>query len=370
MDKKNKKIRILGIRGLPAKHGGFETFAQYLALYLVEHGWQVIVYCQEEGEGATYTEQWKGVELIHVPLRATGSKGSIVFDWKTTKDAAKYNDLVLTLGYNTAVFCLLYRLKKVKNIINMDGIEWKRQKWSFIARLWFYINDWCGCLLGNHLVADHPEIANHLSRRVNRKKISVIPYGADRVKSGDQSVLKDYGLIEKKYSIVIARPEPENSILEIVKAFSVRPRDHSLVVLGEYFPEESEYHRQIFHAASEEVKFVGAIYDAHVVQSLRFFAAIYVHGHQVGGTNPSLVEALGAGNPVLAHDNKFNRWVAGPAASYFSQEDDCATQFDTLLANEEQLAAMHAGSVQRYNEEFTWEEVLSNYEKLFVTVNS
>ena len=98
----SKKIRILGIRGIPAKHGGFETFAQYLALFLVKQGWQVTVYCQEEGEGAVYIDSWKGIKLVHVPVRFSGSKGSIIFDWRTTKDAAKSSDLVLTLGYNTA----------------------------------------------------------------------------------------------------------------------------------------------------------------------------------------------------------------------------------------------------------------------------
>jgi len=362
------KIRILGIRGIPAQHGGFETFAQYLAFFLLNHGWQVTVYCQEEGEGDTYSDDWKGIKLIHVPVRFSGSKGSIVFDWQTTKDAAKSKELVLTLGYNTAIFCLLYRIKKVKNIINMDGIEWKRQKWSLLARTWFYINDWCGCLLGNHLVADHPEISKHLQSRVSKDKITVIPYGADLIEKGDASVLEKDGLIQKKYSIIIARLEPENSILEIIKAFSEKKRNHTLVVLGNFTPDESEYHRNILEAASNEVKFLGAIYDNKIVQSLRYFAAMYIHGHRVGGTNPSLVEALGAGNPVLAHDNKFNRWVAGPASCYFNDVHECSQLLDKLLNDSSQRDAMHLASLSRYKEEFTWEKVLTAYEKLFIRI--
>jgi glycosyltransferase involved in cell wall biosynthesis len=365
MSNNNKRIRILGIRGIPAKHGGFETFAQYLSRFLVGHDWHVTVYCQEQGREKPYTDSWEGVDLVHVPVRYSGSKGSILFDWWTTKDAARSGELILTLGYNTAVFCLLYRIKKAKNIINMDGIEWKREKWSFLARTWFYTNDWCGCLLGNHLVADHPEIANYLKKKVSSKKITVIPYGADQIGHGDSTLLEKYNLRPKEYSIVIARPEPENSILEIVQAFSQKKREHTLVILGEYLPDSNDYHKSVRESASDEVRFIGAIYDTQIVQTLRYFASLYIHGHQVGGTNPSLVEALGAGNPVLAHDNKFNRWVAGPNESFFDSMNDCSEKLTFLLNNPTKLESMHNASITRFQEEFTWEKTLTEYEKLF-----
>ena len=357
-------LRILGTRGIPAQHGGFETFAERLALYLVDKGWEVTVYCQEDDGEQIFEDRWNGVRLVHIPVRQQGARGTIVFDWKSTLHAANEPGLVLTLGYNTAVFCALYRLKGIANLINMDGIEWRRQKWSVLERAWLYLNERMGCWLGNHLIADHPEIKRHLVSRVSESKITMIPYGADRIDVADLAVTAQYGLMPSQYALVIARPEPENSILEIVLAFSRKSYGMKLVVLGQYDYENILYHRQVLDAASDEVVFLGAIYDKQVVSVLRFHSLLYVHGHQVGGTNPSLVEALGAGNPVLAHDNCFNRWVAGSGAQYFIDEQACAEQFDLLLNNQTKLLQMQRESIKRHEEIFTWEKVLGEYEEL------
>lgn len=164
---------------------------------------------------------------------------------------------------------------------------------------------------------------------------------------------------------MIARAEPENSLLEIVSGFSRKPRGMNLVVLGKY-DKAHAYQRRVLEAASDEVKFVGAIYDKQIVSALRFHSMLYVHGHQVGGTNPSLVEALGAGNAVLAHDNKFNRWVAGEGAEYFDGADGCAAAFDSLVGDEPRLARMREASRLRHRGEFTWEKILGEYESLLL----
>lgn len=360
-----KTLRILGTRGVPAAHGGFETFAEHLALFLVERGWRVVVYCQEDGSGAQFEDTWQGVERIRIPVAQEGPKGTIIFDWKATVHAAKSRDLCLTLGYNTAVFCSLLRIKGIPNLINMDGIEWSRAKWSGIAKAWFWFNDWAGCWLGNHLVADHPQINVHLQSRVKGSKITTIPYGADSVSDAPMEAVRALGLEPGQFFTVIARAEPENSILEAVQGFSAKKRGYQLVVLGNY-DEGNAYHRAVKAAASEEVKFVGAIYDKPVVQALRFHSAAYVHGHQVGGTNPSLVEALGAGNAVLAHDNRFNRWVAGEGALYFKDVASFSACIDELLADPQKLAALRARSRQRFEEAFTWPDVLTQYENLLM----
>jgi glycosyltransferase involved in cell wall biosynthesis len=359
-------LQILGTRGIPAKHGGFETFAEHFAVYLQQKGWQVTVYCQEEGVGDIYEDEWCGVQRVHIPVSQVGAKGTIVFDWKSTLHAAKRKIPVLTLGYNTAVFCLIYRLKGIKNFINMDGIEWRRGKWSPLERAWLYVNEKLGAWLGNQLVADHPEIKNHLSKFVSPSKITVIPYGADFLETADESLLSAFDLEKFKFAVLIARPEQENSILEIVKAYSRVDRGMPLVILGNYTPETDSYHKLVVDTAGDEVQFVGAIYDKEVVQSLRFFARFYVHGHTVGGTNPSLVEALGAGSPVLAHDNKFNRWVAGEGARYFSSEGECSEQIDSLLKDDMLLAAMSEQSLRQFKNNFTWNKIYQAYELLII----
>jgi glycosyltransferase involved in cell wall biosynthesis len=360
-----KTLRILGTRGVPAAHGGFETFAEHLSLHLVAQGWRVIVYCQDDGVGPVFEDTWRGAERIHIPVAQRGPMGTIIFDWQATAHSAKHKDLCLTLGYNTAVFCALLRLKGVPNLINMDGIEWSRRKWGPVAKLWFWMNDWAGCWLGNHLVADHPEIKVHLGSRVRADKITTIAYGADAVADAPTAPVQTLGLTPGKFMTVVARPEPENSLLEIVTGFAAKPRGMQLVVLGNY-QDDNAYHRAVKAAASSEVKFVGAIYDKAVVQALRFHSAAYVHGHQVGGTNPSLVEALGAGNAVIAHDNRFNRWVAGGGALYFNGADGFAACLDELQRKPDSLGALRQASAARYSEAFTWAHILKQYETLLL----
>jgi glycosyltransferase involved in cell wall biosynthesis len=362
-----KRLIITGIRGIPASHGGFETFAENLALYLVDKGWQVTVYCQEskaERDGVSESN-WRGIRRIHIPVASEGAKATVLFDFLSVKHAMTQQGLILTLGYNTALFNLGFRIKGRYNLINMDGIEWKRDKWTWYEKAWLYFNERAGCLIGNHLIADHPEIKNHLVTRVDDDNVTMIPYGARRVSDADVSLLTRYDIQPKNYAIVIARPEPENSILEIVQAFSQKKRYHQLVVLGKYDP-SNPYHALVMSVASDEVKFIGAIYDHDVLDALRFYASCYVHGHTVGGTNPSLIEALGAAQAVIANDNRFNRWVAGEEAEYFDNEQDLSELLDRLLIDTNKLEYMSQASLHRYEALFTWQLILEQYEQLLL----
>ena len=363
------KLIITGIRGVPASHGGFETFAENLAVYLAKRGWEVVVYCQDALQNnksyKVHESEWCGVRRIHIPVKGGCAKATVRFDFLCVKHAKNLPGVVLTLGYNTALFNLWFRLSGKKNVINMDGIEWKRDKWAWYEKTWLYLNERAGCFIGNHLIADHPEIKNHLKTRVDADKITVIPYGARHVDSADKALIAEFELKADRYALVIARPEPENSILEIVRAFSAKQRRMNLVVLGKY-DRSNRYHCQVIEAASNEVKFVGAIYEHNRLDALRLFSCLYVHGHTVGGANPSLIEALGSGQPVLAHDNKFNRWVAGESAAYFKDEYECADQLDRLLSNRSKLRDMSDFSRHRFNENFTWGVVLKQYENLLL----
>lgn len=357
-------VKILGSRGIPARHGGFETFAEQLALYLSERNWKVEVYCQDSKGSSPGNEAWNGISLIRIPVRQGGPLGTIVFDWKSTVHAARGRGPILTLGYNTAVFSLIYRIRGIRNIFNMDGLEWKRSKWSMPVRAWFYANERLACWLGDHLVADNPWVQKRLSGFVPQSKISMIPYCADAVEGADPAIPDRYGLRPDGYALVIARPEPENSILEIVSAFSRKNRGLKLAVLGAYSPETNSYHRKVVQAAGEEVAFLGAVYDKQTVSALRFFSKLYIHGHSVGGTNPSLVEAMGAGSAILARDNDFNRWVAGPDAHFFRDADDCASELDVLFNDPSAIEKLKMSSTRRHSELFTNEKVLSLYLKL------
>lgn len=356
-------LRILGTRGIPAAHGGFETFAERLALHLVARGWRVVVYTQQAGRGRITEDRWRDIDRVNIPVAARGALSTLVFDWQSIRHAARHHDLCLTLGYNTAAFCARLRLAGVPNLINMDGIEWTRAKWGPLARLWLRANETAGCRLGNRLIADHPQIAAHLGRHGCADRISVIAYGADRVSEAPTDPVRALRLEPGRYLTLIARPEPENSVLEIVQGYSRRPRPVALAVLGRY-DDHHPYHRAVRAAAGPQVRFLGPIYDRAVLDALRFHCSAYVHGHQVGGTNPSLVEALGAGNAVIAHDNRFNRWVAGEGARYFHDADSLDAVLQQVLGQADALPAMQAASLRRFEQGFSWAEVLARYEQL------
>jgi glycosyltransferase involved in cell wall biosynthesis len=370
------KVAIMGIRGIPAAHGGFESFTERLAPFLAELGWHVTVYCQEDGPGDLSTSQLGEVHRVHIPSGQDTPVASMRFDWACIRHVCSQDhrpDVVLILGYNTAAFAARLRLAGLPTVINMDGIEWSRAKWGRAAKAWLYFNERMGCWLGNHLLADHPAIARHLATRVRADKITTIPYGGDVSAGGEgtetsSAPLQTLRLQPRAFVTVIARAEPENSILEIVQAFSSKPRGIKLVVLGNYEPEHSAFHAQVLAAASAEVVFPGAIYDAQMVQALRVHSLLYVHGHQVGGTNPSLLEAMGAGNAVLAHDNPFNRWVVGEGARYFSDSATCADMLDTLLTASVDLDRMGALNRERVSKVFDWQAVLFAYASLLQDV--
>jgi glycosyltransferase involved in cell wall biosynthesis len=363
--KSQVRISIAGTRGIPASHGGFETFAQDLSLYLMEKGHDVTVYCQGELGTPLQEDVWRGVRRVVIPA-GKGPWGTIWFDWSTVRHIMRRSGVVLTLGFNTGVFNYLYRLSGRASAMNMDGIEWKREKWSRAQRAWLWLNERAGAHASDCLIADHPEIARHLERHSAPKKITTIPYGADEVTAAPVELIEQYGLEPGAYYLVIARPEPENSLLEIVRGYSECGSSTPLVVLGTYAPEAYPYHRRVMEAAGPGVKFLGAIYDRAIVQSLRFHAKAYIHGHRAGGTNPSLVESLAAGNAVIAHDNRFTRWVAGEGARYFSSAEDLTAILNSLESDPELLLPMAQASRARYSEEFGQEKVLSQYERLLL----
>lgn len=362
-----QSVRILGTHGVPASYGGFETAAENIGLFLARRGWRVQVYCQTNGGRDISYDTWRGMERINVPVSISGWRGTSLFDLISIRHAARTSkDVCLTFGYNTAVFDTMLRLRHIPNVINMDGIEWSRSRWGWVKQGILLANERAGCRVGNHLIADHPELAKYLNRHAPAAKISMITYGADAVTSAPHAALRHFGLRSGGYCTLICRPIPENSILELVSGFSARPRGVQLAVLGHYSPASDAYHAAVKRAASDEVVFLGSVYDKATVEALRFHGIAYLHGHTVGGTNPSLVEAMAAGNPVLAHDNAYNRWVAQSAALYFTDVRDVDQQLGRLLGDSAVRDQLAAAGRRRHEAEFTWERVAGQYEDLLL----
>ena len=360
-----RSVLILGTRGLPAAHGGFETFAEQLSLFLVGRGWHVGVYCQHNVTTLPrplWSDSWEGVERINIEVARTGPSSTLEFDWHSVRDAARRGGICLVLGYNSALFLPYLRLMGRTVVTNMDGLEWRRKKWNRAVRAWFWINEWIAAWTSHHLIADHPAIADHLATRRSRNAISMITYGGVPIDSAVVEPVTRLGLAPDRYLVSIARIEPENNILTIVEAFTRKPRGCKLVILGpldDRFP----YHRAVKAAVNDEVVLPGAIYDAESVHALRFHARAYVHGHTVGGTNPSLVEALWAGSAVIAHDNVFNRWTAGEAQFFFDDVASCDAMIESVMTDAAAVTAARTAARRRATDTFGWRSVLEAYEQ-------
>ncbi len=362
-------VRILGTHGVPAAYGGFETAAENVGRYLRSKGWRVVVYCQIPGAGPVTTDTWEDLERVNIHEPREGWLGTSSFDLKSIRHALKdrgSDETWLTFGYNTGVFDVLPRLRRVPNVINMDGMEWTRARWGLAKQGILLGNERFAGWVGDLLIADHPEIARYLRRHFGRRRVVTIAYGAHEVTSAPSGPTRELGLVPGGYAMVVCRPIPENSVSEIVAAWSRRPRGMQLLVVGPY-SEEDPYARQVRAAASAEVLFPGPIFDPERLSALRFHAAWYLHGHTVGGTNPSLVEAMAAGNAVIAHGNVYNRWVAGSDNEYFTTEDDLARLLDRLVSDEDRRRAMGESSRSRYRAEFTWTHIGDQYEEALLT---
>jgi glycosyltransferase involved in cell wall biosynthesis len=356
-------LNILGIRGIPANHGGFESFVARFAPFMSEQGWKVTVYCQaDEGVRSPrmWIDDWNGIRRVHFETRTRGSLATIEFDLKTVLHVLRQPGIDLVLGYNTAVFNILQRLFGRRLIMNMDGIEWKRQKWGKAAKTWFWINEWIGARIASVPIADHPMIAEHLAKRGVRNAV-IIPYGSDLIADAPVAPLSRFGIVPNDYFISIARVEPENSILEMVEAFVKARTGRKFMVLGKLDPHSNPYHARVMQAADESVIFPGAIYDAEIVRALRFHCRAYMHGHQVGGTNPSLVEALGAGNAVIARNNPFNCWTAGDEQLFFSSVEECTEAIRRLSQHDIIVRKKGDASHERHKYNFQYDSVHRMY---------
>ncbi|WP_449281011.1 DUF1972 domain-containing protein [Leucobacter sp.] len=362
-------VRILGTHGVPAAYGGFETAAENVGLYLRDQGWNVIVYCQVPGRGETEIDEWNGLRRVRIHEPREGWRGTASFDLTSIRHAMSAHepgDVWLTFGYNTGVFDIVPRLRRIPNVINMDGMEWTRRRWGLLKQGILLANERLAGWVGDVLIADHPVIATYLRRHFGRRRVQTITYGAHEVAEAATAPVEELGLTPGSYAIVVCRPIPENSVLEIVTAWSSRRRGVPLVVVGP-FGDDDPYHVAVRAAASDEVVFPGAIFEPERIRALRFHAALYLHGHTVGGTNPSLVEAMAAGNPVIAHDNAYNTWVAGPANAYFTGADDLGPLLGDVLGDDERLRAMGDASRARFHDEFTWARIGGEYERALRT---
>jgi glycosyltransferase involved in cell wall biosynthesis len=359
------EIYLIGVRGIPNRYGGFERLVEVLAPDLVSRGHKVTVFCEVGDDiSAAGHDIWNGVRRHYVNTYLRGPLGTIEYDLRSFFSVPP-SAISIIFGYGTGIFQRRLRRLGIRHAVNMDGIEWQREKWGRIARIWLRFNEREAAQLGDELIADHPEIQAYLKDRLC-KMSTMIAYGVDDSALHPPESLLDHPLLvqypAQGYFLVVARPEPENQIHVLLAAYEASRRTLPMIVLGNY--SANAYGRKL-QAAHREVVFAGAVYDSSVLDALRRRSALYLHGHSVGGTNPSLIEAMAAGALVVAHDNKFNRWVLGDEAGlYFQNVHDLKAILDKPPLDADERISMIEAAKMRCRDEFRWVKILSAYSEV------
>jgi len=353
------RLALLGSRGIPARYGGFETFAEELAVRLVARGFEVTVY----GERAPgpQLESYRGVRLVHLARARLGPLGTLAFDLACLRHARAQHEIVYMLGYGAGAFLGLGRRPGNEVWVNMDGREWRRAKWSLPARLWLRAMERAALTRADRVLFDSAAVRAEVvpPGAAARARSHVIAYGAERVSAPDPGVLDGLGLAPLGFDLCLARVEPENHVLEIVRAATRGGRP--LVVVGD-IERARDYGRRCRAAAGPAVRFLGAVHAAPTLASLRRAARAVLHGHSVGGTNPALLEAMAEGALVLAHDNPYNREVLAGHGLYWRDEEVLAQALQALDGvGPQRRDALVSGARARIAAHYTWEHIVAAY---------
>jgi glycosyltransferase involved in cell wall biosynthesis len=360
------RLAILGTRGIPARYGGFETFAEQLATRLAGGGVSVTVFCPAPSPRPD--ENYQGVTLKYVKFPMLGKYSEMFWDARCFHVARRGFDVVYMLGLGGAFAAWIPRLFGAAVWVNTDGVEWKRTKFTWAQRAYLAAAEALSVLFASRIIADAGAIAEYLRARYpGLKKISTIAYGAV-LPSETPSVLliNELGLQPDRYYLIVCRLEPENHVLEMIEGFERSTSDLPLIVLGNV-ETPNAYVRTLLAHRSDQVRFIGVVYDRQKLEAIRFYTRAYLHGHSVGGTNPSLLEAMACSNLIVAHDNPFNREVLGDSGTFFRTSDELASTVNAIDAGEIDKDALRKGATARIRERYTWEQIAEVYLELLRT---
>lgn len=364
-DARPLRVAILGGRGIPANYSGFDTLIEELSVRLVQgHGMDVTVYCRR----AYYPERppvVRGVRCVY--LRAVRGKG-LESIWHTCRSVLhamwRRYDVVFVVDPANAPFALPLKLVRKPTAFHTDGLGWKRTKWGGFSRRYYkWVEGFCA-RTATELVTD-ARAMQHYYRREWGRDSTCLAYGAETGGGANDEGLRRFALQPQGYYLVVARIEPENNTELLVREYLASGLPHPLIVVGaaRY---ESESSRRLFALACERVRFVGGVYEAEVLNGLYRGCRVYLHGHEVGGTNPGLLRAMSWGAPCVAVDVDFNREVIGPSGRFFAKTDGAmAAAVRSLDGDAEALAAMRAAVQERARTAYRWDDVAAGYAALF-----
>jgi glycosyltransferase involved in cell wall biosynthesis len=359
------RIAIIGSRGIPARYGGFETFAQELAPRLVRRGHAVTVYCRKGYTGPHPPRTFEGVALRYTPYLRRRSLETLSHEFTSVLDSLRRPfDTYYFLGTRSSPLYLLARLTGRRVVVHTDGIEWKRRKWGAVGRAYLRFAEWLAArFAADELVTDAQAMRDYYLDRYHRESWC-IPYGAPVVDSADAAPLSRFGLEAGGYYLVVCRLEPENNVDRIIRGFLDSGTQRELVVVGgAKYP--SAYQRSLRQMViGRPVRLLGPVFGREL-EALRYHAFAYLHGHEVGGTNPSLLEAMGCGNCCLALDTPFNREALADAGLFWHTEGELSGLIATLEREAETRRLLASRARPRVRECYSWDAAAGSHAMMF-----
>jgi len=356
-------IALVGTRGVPARYGGFETAVEEVGSRLAARGHRVRVYCRT-GNDDTRRREYRGMELVTLPavrrreletLSHTGTSAAHLLVRRT--------DVAFVFNAANAPFLPLLRLARVPVATHVDGLEWKRAKWGPRGRQYYRWAEQASVRWSDALISDAHGIADYYEREFGVPS-RYIAYGAPLLDGVGDDRLTELGLEPSGYHLVVARFEKENHVLQVVEGYARSSARLPLVVVGTA-PYAGEYVSAV-HAAAEgdaRIRMLGGVWDQDLLDQLYRNAFTYLHGHSVGGTNPSLLRAIGASAPTLAFDVSFNREVLGEAGAYFTTPPDVAELVEKAEADPSGTRA-RGDAARARAADYDWDRVADEYERL------
>ena len=355
------KVAILGTRGIPNYYGGFEQCAEYLSVGLVREGHEVFVY---NSHNHPYQKnKYNDVHIIHCfdPENNIGTFGQFIYDLNCILDSRKRNfDVIIQLGYTSSSIWNFLFNSKVKVITNMDGLEWKRSKYAKPTQLFLKYAESLAIKYADVLVADSKGIKQYLKEKYS-KESSYIAYGASILdKTPNTSFIEELNLEKYQYDLVVARIEPENNIEEIIKGFCLSSVNRKLVVVGST---TTTLGKKLKNSISDNrVRFLEYIKGIDKLDELRYYSNLYFHGHTVGGTNPSLLEAMSSKALICAHKNIFNESILDKNAHYFSTISEITKIVDSVVKSDYHHF-LNQNTI-KINKNYSWDTIIKKYSSL------